>query len=229
MKFKPGPLAGELSGSLGDTVASHNRYGAYMRSRVIPVNPNTIPQQRSRGYLATASANWRTLDVPTRASWANFATQNPIVDRLGAKQNLSGNAAYVMLAARRLLFDNTLPTAAPATAGPSGLTALSLEADTGAGDFQITYTPTPAGTANTLYIRGCVLSSPTILFVKPRFKFLAFSALNAASPLDVETMIVAVFGTLTPGQIVYLQVAIYSSLTNLLSLPLQCSATIVHT
>ena len=43
MLFKP-TIVASLSGSLGGITASHNRFGAYLRERVIPVNPGTQPQ-----------------------------------------------------------------------------------------------------------------------------------------------------------------------------------------
>lgn len=228
-KFRPGPTIGEISGSIGCVTYSHNRYGAYIRERVIPVNPSSPNQQKVRGYLATASSNWRALTAAMRLTWRNWAATHTIIDKIGAAQNLSPNAAYVQLASRLLLFGSALPTAAPIVDAPTGLSSLVLEADIGAGDFDVTYTATPLGAGNALYIRAAVLNSASIQFDKNRLKFVGFSAAAQASPFDVKTLIENVFGTLQVGQIVVVQVAVMSTTTGLLSLPLRAQATVTTT
>ena len=54
-------LATAVSGSIGGITGSHNRGGMYLRSRVIPVNPQTVDQLAARNRLATQSSGWGAL------------------------------------------------------------------------------------------------------------------------------------------------------------------------
>ncbi|KKL73251.1 hypothetical protein LCGC14_2076760, partial [marine sediment metagenome] len=57
----PGPTVAAISGSIGGTVYSRNRGGAYIRNRAIPVDPNTSFQINVRAILAAQSQNWADL------------------------------------------------------------------------------------------------------------------------------------------------------------------------
>lgn len=68
-KFTP-TIAGEISGSIGAITFSHNRGGAYMRLRSIPVNPNTAAQSFIRTLQADLSNDWVTgLTQAQRDGW----------------------------------------------------------------------------------------------------------------------------------------------------------------
>jgi hypothetical protein len=83
MKYVPGAFVGVLSRSQGSTTASHNRFGAYLRNRIIPVNPNTSKQADARATLASNSSRYRTLSEGQRAGWAALGAQITRLDTLG--------------------------------------------------------------------------------------------------------------------------------------------------
>jgi hypothetical protein len=226
MKFKPGPLVGQMSGSLGAFSASHNRYGPYMRSRVIPVNPDTEAQQLRRGYLTTASVLWKSLTEAERATWKSFASLNPITDALGASQTLSPNAACVQINARRLLCSLAALRVAPTVSAPSPLTVLTFTAEIGAGDCQYEFTPSPLSAGLYTFVRAALRTSTGISYIKNLFKFIGFGAAPATSPILCKTQLEDVYGTLADGQIITLSVAVFSTVTGLMSPPLLATDTV---
>lgn len=67
------PALGSLSGKIGSVVFSHNRAGAYIRSKGLTVNPNTTAQIASRNTFAASSNLYHTLTNPAKALWQAFA------------------------------------------------------------------------------------------------------------------------------------------------------------
>ena len=69
MKIKWGMMMTDGRGKLGGQVASKNRSGAYVRTKVTPVNPNTTYQSAVRQRLASLSKEWGSLTEPQRLAW----------------------------------------------------------------------------------------------------------------------------------------------------------------
>lgn len=93
MLFK-GLLITNLSGSVDGLTASHNRGGAYIRSRVTPVDPNTTKQGFCRSAMAAVSTAWDGLTGAERAAWAAYARTTSIPNRIGDQHTLSGRNAF---------------------------------------------------------------------------------------------------------------------------------------
>ena len=95
MLFKSA-LVTAASGSLGGLVASHNRGGAYLRARTIPVNPGSVFQQTVRDAVISLAAKWgELLTVAQRTAWEVYADAVPIPNALGDPRVLTGLAMYV--------------------------------------------------------------------------------------------------------------------------------------
>jgi hypothetical protein len=113
VKFKP-TIAGEASGSIGALTFSHNRGGAYIRNRVIPVNPNTSFQQAVRGHVATLTSYWlNILTAVERAAWDVYALNVPLIDALGEPRNAGGLGMFVRSNVSRLQAGEPQVDAAP--------------------------------------------------------------------------------------------------------------------
>jgi hypothetical protein len=117
VKFKSALLT-QASGSIGGMTASRNRGGLFLRSRVIPVNPNTERQGEARANMATAVGLWsNTLTDSDRQAWTTYANGTPVVDKLGDQLILSGQQMFVKCALPRLVAGLAPVTAGPITAG----------------------------------------------------------------------------------------------------------------
>lgn len=96
MKFTPGPLGADFSGSIGSTTASRNRFGPYLRTKAIPINPNTVRQQTVRAEFATMVNLWtNTLTQAERDAWDLWAANTTILGKDGSPINITGQNAYI--------------------------------------------------------------------------------------------------------------------------------------
>lgn len=90
------PEGTQISGSIGGTVWSHNRYGAYKRNRSIPVNPNTDRQVAIRNFVKNLTIAWQnTLTQQQRNQWDTYAANVDWLNKLGQTVNLTGLNHYV--------------------------------------------------------------------------------------------------------------------------------------
>lgn len=81
----------DVRGSIGGSVFSRNRYGAYARNRTIPVNPSSTAQQKIRSIMSVVRAAWfNTLTAAQRAAWASYAAAVQVQNRLGETITLTG-------------------------------------------------------------------------------------------------------------------------------------------
>lgn len=85
----------KLSGTMGGTVAAHNRGGQYIRALVTPVNPNTSLQQAVRTIFANLAQAWSLLTDIQRQQWDDYGANVPVVNRIGETINLTGFNMYI--------------------------------------------------------------------------------------------------------------------------------------
>lgn len=128
MKYVPSALIGRLSRSAGATTASHNRFGAYLRNRVMPTNPATAAQMAIRTNLTTLSQTWRTLTGAQRAGWASLGAMIIRTDSLGQTYDLTGFQAYLLVNRNLLTYGGTTVSDAPAYSPPAAITSATLTA-----------------------------------------------------------------------------------------------------
>ena len=228
-KIQPGSLAGAISGAVGGDVFSRNRYGAYVRRRAIPVNPQTSYQLNARARLSGYSAAFAALTAAQQEAWNQWADLNPITDRLGQKQALSGHAAYVALNCRLNLCGDSPISVRPVTPPPGALESMTVTGDIGAGTFAVAYTATPLGADDRLVVQAAIVDSAGITYVKNRYKFMLASAKAQASPVGFETEAALRFGTLQVGQVVHALALVHDSTTGLWSPPRAGVVTITST
>ncbi len=94
VKFAGG--IGAISGSVGGVTWARNRFGAYMRQRTKPVNPNSQRQQAVRNAIIALTGRWSsTLSVAQRAQWDTYARAIDWQNRLGETVKLTGFNHYI--------------------------------------------------------------------------------------------------------------------------------------
>lgn len=228
MKFTPGIAVGALSGSIGGSTASHNKGGAYFRTRAIPTNPSTTAQLTRRASLATVSIAWRNLTNAQREAWENYARQNPTTDALGQAITLSGHQQYVGLNARILLDAGTMIDDPPVVGAPASLRTILQTTDIGLGTFTLAFTDALVA-GNKVELWGAVVNSAGIKYVKNLMKFISFSAVDEATPWDNQTEIEAVLGTMVVGQTLHVEAAQFDPATGMRSPFLHYDSVIVTT
>jgi len=228
-KIRLGAVVGAASGSVGSHVFSHNRYGPYLRNRVKPTLSTTSYAQAIKSLLATASAQWGVLTTSEKLGWESWAQENPITDALGDKRILTGHAAYVQLNTRLAHIGATPINDHPILAPPNGLLTASLTYDIGPGATGITYTATPIGANEKLYMWGCRITSAGIKYIANQLRQFGESAAAQVSPFDFQTLFEARFGAPLTGEFIHLRTAVVDTTTGLTSVPFPCSCTVVDT
>lgn len=89
----------QRSGAIGASVYSHNRFGAYIRSRSIPVNPNSTAQALIRASMLAAQAAWQDLAEVNRALWEGYADSVSWKNRFGDTVKLTDQQHFLRVAA----------------------------------------------------------------------------------------------------------------------------------
>lgn len=193
------------SGSMAATTASRNRFGQYLRSRAMPVNPNSTAQVRVRNALSAAAKNWRTLTDPQQAGWKTLGAQVQRVDSLG--QTYFWNGFMCFVAVQSLLSAGGQPatTDAPSLPSPPQLETLVVTLSTTA--FSLAYTATPLTAEQQLYVYASEPQSAGRSYNK-QYKLIACSAVSAASPMNVKAAYEAIYGPLTAGYRVFVRCAV---------------------
>ena len=97
MKLKFGAIVTDGRGKIGGHVASKNRSGAYLRTKVTPSNPNTVAQTQARGILASLSQGWGQLTDSQRQGWNDAVKEWGTTDIFGDIKNPSGINLFVKL------------------------------------------------------------------------------------------------------------------------------------
>lgn len=210
MKYVPGLMVGQLSGKAGNTVASHNRFGSYLRTRVVPVNPNTPNQTEVRVDLEDLSEGWKALTAEQRAAWTALGAQMERLDRLGQTYTLTGLQAWTSLNMTLRATGGADVTDAPAMPGaPVAPTigTVTLEEGVGGLTFTVAFTPTPIGAATKIAFEATrPVSAGKSFMPRSEYKLMTVSAANGASPIDAETAYLAAYGMPPAGSKVFFQV-----------------------
>jgi hypothetical protein len=181
------PMMGEMSGSVGNCVFSHNKGGAYVRRRAIPTNPNSVRQQAIRAILTTLSSNWASLTALQRNQWNEWAAANPVVDPLGVSFQRTGQQAYVGLNSRVLSGGGAAVAVPPVALAPAALTTSSVAC--AAGVITVTFTPTPLGANLGIAVWHTPPGSQGQTPNQKQARLAGYSAAAAASPATVNAWV----------------------------------------
>lgn len=189
------------SGSIAGQTNSRNRYGQYIRTRAIPVNPSTTVQASVRSQLALWSSTWRTLSNAARTAWESYAATHPRTDALGQSITITGAQAYIgynIIANQYSQPTSENPPADPTFDGPQILTLTSA-----AGAITCTFTVPPDADHSI----GLYFSPPRSAGVSFESDYRLLAVLTDAntSPLVLTTIYSTRFGLPTEGQRIFLR------------------------
>ena len=229
-KLKLGPLAAQISGSIGSTTFSHNRGGAYMRNRAIVDKHISIPAMNAKDRLGRVSGMWADLTDPERSAWTEWARQHPVTDKLGETRPLDGHQAYVALTCRLdLMGVATPPTTPPAVMAPLPIQAGILVYDIGTGGVSLAFQPSPTTGTNSIWLEGALLTSKGIQYVQNVLKYTASYDAPQTTGLDFHTEFEAIWGTPAVDNRVSVLVRMIDKSTGLVSVPTRADALVINT
>lgn len=203
-------LTDPRSGSYQGITSSRNRFGQYVRTRAIPVQPRTPKQTSTRAFLTLGSSNWRSLSDTERTGWNDYAAQLGRSDSLGSSYQMTGAMLYsgatVMLGGAVIGVPDALPNYllgvsdiayVDPTPGPEALT--------------VTLVTTSAENRFIVDTSGPISPGLTSSAAVRRWRTLPFSATNlqprqfamAASPVPILTQYKFLFPSPTIGQVIW--------------------------
>jgi hypothetical protein len=189
------------SGSKEGITASRNRFGQYIRTRAIPVNPASFAQGAVRARMAGNSAAYRQLTSAQRAGWADLGLMMVRSDSLGQSYTLQGNQAYASINNNALAAGAAITADAPVMATPVALATVTITLTAVA--FSIAYTATPLPALTYLMVFASPQRSPGRSF-EGDFRLIKVGAAAGASPLAILAEYTAKFGIPVTGNKVFL-------------------------
>lgn len=193
MKTKFGAIIVDGRGKIGGHVASKNRAGSYMRTKVTPVNKNTASQANVRSRLAGISQSWRSLTAAQRAAW-NAAVQDfKKTNIFGDLLSPSGFNLYQRLNNNLVAVGQAQIVTPPLPVGVDYFSELSVAAVAATGVVTVTFSPAiPVGAAVKLFATAPMSAGKS--YIKSEFRIIDILTNTDVSPFTATTVYSDKFG-----------------------------------
>lgn len=220
MKAKFGAIVVAGSGKIGGHVASRNHSGAYFRTKVTPVNPQTTAQLAVRNRLGVRSQAWRGLTDAQRAAWNAAVSAFARTDIFGDLKNPTGFNLYQRLNNNIVTVGGTAIAAPPIPAAVSVVSITSISPAAGTGLIPMVMSGgVPAGTAVKVF--ATAPQSPGVSFVKSEYRLITTLAAATATPVALGASYSTKFGSWLAGQKLFFKIVFVNTATGQESLPIQ--------
>lgn len=192
MKTLFGSIIVAGSGKIGGHVASKNRHGSYLRTKVSPSQPSSTYSANVRARLASISTGWRSLTQAQRSLWNGAVSDFKRTDVFGNMHNPSGFNLYQMLNNNLVNIGEAVLTTPPTPEAVAGLVSLrATVVHAGA----VTLTFTDAISADTSIL---VFATPAVSagknFVKSEYRQIGVIDNAATSPYVATALYAAKYG-----------------------------------
>ena len=205
MKLKYGAIVVDGRGKIGGHVASKNRAGAYLRTKVTPVNPQSTYQSSVRNRLTSLSQGWRGLTDAQRNSWNSAVADYAKTDIFGDLRNPSGFNLYQRLNNNLLNIGVVAISTPPIPSSVDAFTSFTLAAAAGANTITATFAPAISATMSVKAFATSPQSAGKS-FVKSEYRQIGVLTSTSASPFALTTMYNAKFGSVgAAGQKIFVK------------------------
>ena len=105
--FTPGPVIGQIRGSIGASTFSQSASAPTVRSKPFPSRSYKPAALTQRSRYSVATSAWRSLSAAARAAWDAYGQSITFLDSLGSSYHPSGFQAFIRQATIRA--DGELP------------------------------------------------------------------------------------------------------------------------
>lgn len=212
-------IVADIRNKLNGSVFSKNRYGSYVRTKVTPVNPQSVAQQTQRNLLATYSQAWRGLTEAQRQGWIDTAPNFPFTDIYGNTKILSGQALFVKLNINLASYGGTPINDAPAPIAVPALNSVTFTlTETGpTASMAFDPSPVPADFAIAIFTTGNV--APGKSFVKNLYRKVTYINPAQTTPQNLLSAFQAIHGNPVAGQKVFTKAFMVSQVTGQAGIP----------
>jgi len=223
MKMKFGAIVVDGRGKIGGHVASKNRAGAYLRTKVTPVNAQTSSQLTIRSRFTGFSQGWRALTAAQRDAWNAAVSDFTKTDVFGDIQTPTGFNLFQRLN-NNLANCGVAQIDTPPLPGAVGIcTVTTVTVAAGAGTFSIALSNTvPANTNCKVFATAPVSAGKS--YVKSLYRQVAVLDAAEESPYDLSTEYEAKFGSVgLAGQKIFVKIEAVNITTGQCATPSQAS------
>lgn len=200
MKIKWGALVTDGRNKIGGHVASKNRAGAYLRTKVTPVNPATSFQAAVRSFFASLSQAWRSLTSSQRDAWnsavSNFATS----DIFGDLRNPTGKNLYQRLNTNLNTVGASSISTPPLPVGGGEVADFTLTVAETAGVFDVVLGASAVPTGKAWVVEATPAITPGKSFVKNQYRVLTTFPATTTGTQHLASTYAARFGAPVQGQ-----------------------------
>lgn len=215
MKAKFGSIVVDGRGKLGGHVYSKNRGGAYVRTKVTPVNPQTSFQSAVRAIFTFLSQGWRSLTEGQREAWNGAVENFQRTDIFGDIKKPSGINLYMRLNQNILNAGGTAIDTPPSPDVTPELLTISSVPDSSPQTLSLVFGPSPVPADQAYVVEATPPISPGKSFIKNQFRVVATIPAAGATPNNLLAAYTAKFGALVGGQKIGIRVRAVNLLTGI--------------
>lgn len=203
MKILWGSLVVAGSGKVGGHVATKNRAGSALRTKVKPSNPQSIAQSSVRSRLTSISQAWAGLTDSQREAWNSAVVNYAKSNVFGNKVHPSGFNLYQRLNNELVNIGQPMISVPPLPEAVYAATSLAVTAVNATGVVTATFAPAIPAT-DSVKVLATAAISPGRSFVKSQFRQIGVLTSADASPKALTALYAAKFGSVgAVGQKIY--------------------------
>jgi hypothetical protein len=193
MKTKFGSIIVAGSGKIGGHVASKNKSGSYLRTKVTPSNPQTAAQLSVRGDFTTVSKAWESLTDSQRSGWSSAVSSFKKTNIFGDSVTPSGFNLFVKLNQNLLNIGEDMIEDAPQATSPTAIASLSATAVSSTGVVTLTFADAIPVT-DKVVVMATAPQAAGVSYVKNLYRKVTVLASTDVSPKAITAAYAAKFG-----------------------------------
>lgn len=200
MKMKFGAIVVDGRGKIGGHVASKNRGGAYLRTKVTPSNPNTVAQAAARARITNLSKAFGSLTTAQINAWNSAVDEFAKTDIFGDIKKPSGLNLFVKLNSNLLEAGQSVLNTPPLKEAVAQMLIASVTIGAGGPAYTIMMDDAAIPANHVAVIRASAQVSPGVSNFSGKMRnVIVKSAVDSANQFDIPTEYAAKFGALIPG------------------------------
>lgn len=212
-KIKWGLFVTDGRGKVGGHVLSKNRTGAYIRTKVTPVNPQTALQSAVRAAFTSFSQAWRGLTASQILAWNNAVSDFQKTDIFGDLKKPTGKNLYLALNRNLDLVGGVNISDPPQPSGTFEFSGVGVAAAAGAGTVSVSWTSGAVPANMAVLVEAAPGISPGAFFAKNLFRYITFFPAADVTPTAIGAAYTALFGAMTAGKRISVRVTPVNFLT----------------
>jgi len=206
MKIKFGSIITDGRGKIGGHVATKNRGGAVLRTKVTPSNAQSASQGAIRNRFTGLAQAWRGLTQEQRDAWDSAVASYSRTDIFGDLRNPSGANLYQRLNNNRLAIGESALAVPPLPSEVQAVVASALSAAVGTPAMSLTFAPAIDADTKVQVLATAPVSAGKS-FVKSEYRRIGTLSLSDTSPKNILSLYVAKFGnTGAIGQKIFVKI-----------------------